>query len=151
MDCCYWWEVHWKQCSRLKATSYAWFTFSSQVLVKSFGEMWIRQSTHECRHSHSRARIVDNEARHSRHSRFLYSGLIYRHVSESFGTKREQVESVEDEMNVPFTLLFSSCLMLSRWECKPGISDIWAIKIKLSVIVDTYTYLCYTDKKSPIF
>ncbi len=30
-------------------------------------------------------------------------------------------------------------------------SDIWAVEIKLSVIVDTYTYLCYTDKKSPIF
>ncbi len=30
------------------------------------------------------------------------------------------------------------------------LSDIWAIGIKLSVIVDTFTYLCYTDKKSPI-
>ncbi len=54
--------------------SYAWFTFSSQVLVETFGEMWMRQSTHECRHSHSCARIVDNEARHSRHSRFLWLG-----------------------------------------------------------------------------
>ncbi len=26
-----------------------------------------------------------------------------------------------------------------------------AIGIKLSVIADSYTYLCYTDKKSPIF
>ncbi len=49
-------------------------------------------------------------------------GLIYQHVSESFETRQEQVESVEDEINVlPFTLSFSSCLMLSRRECKPGI------------------------------
>ncbi len=37
-------------------------------------------------------------------------GLIYRHVSESFETRQEQVESMEDETNVPFTLSFSSCL-----------------------------------------
>ncbi len=37
-------------------------------------EMWMGQSTHECRHSHSRASIIDNEARHSRHSRFLWLG-----------------------------------------------------------------------------
>ncbi len=36
-------------------------------------------------------------------------------------TRREQVESVEDETNVPFLLSFLSCLMLSRQECKPGI------------------------------
>ncbi len=30
------------------------------------------------------------------------------------------------------------------------LADIWAIEIKLSIIVDTYTYLCYTDKKSLI-
>ncbi len=42
------------------------------------------------------------------------SGMIYRHVSESFEMRQEQVESVEDEMNVPFTLSFSSCLVLSR-------------------------------------
>ncbi len=47
------------------------------------------------------------------------SGLIYRHVSES-ETRWEQVESVEDKTNVSFTLSFLSCLMLSRWECKPG-------------------------------
>ncbi len=29
----------------------AWFTFSSRVLVETFGEMWMRQSTHECGHS----------------------------------------------------------------------------------------------------
>ncbi len=49
------------------------------------------------------------------------SGLIYRHVSESFETRPQQVKIVEDETNVPFTLSFSSCLMLSRRECKPGI------------------------------
>ncbi len=48
--------------------------------------------------------------------------LIYWRVSESFETRREQVESVKDEMNVPFTLSFSSCLVLSQWECKPGIT-----------------------------
>ncbi len=48
-------------------------------------------------------------------------GLIYQHVSESFETRREQVESVEDETNVPLTLSFLSCLVLSRRECKPGI------------------------------
>ncbi len=52
------------------------------------------------------------------------SGLIYRHVSESFKTRREQVESLEDETNVPFKLLFLSCLVLSQWECKPGIRPV---------------------------
>ncbi len=47
------------------------------------------------------------------------SGLIYRHVSESFETRREQVESVEDEANIPF--MFLSCLVLSRRESKPVI------------------------------
>ncbi len=32
---------------------------------QDFGKMWTRRSTHECRHSHSRVRIIDNEARHS--------------------------------------------------------------------------------------
>ncbi len=50
--------------------SCAWFTFLSRVLF----ETWMRQSTHECRHSHSRARIIVNETRHSRHSRFLWLG-----------------------------------------------------------------------------
>ncbi len=35
------------------------------------------------------------------------SGLIYPHVSESFKMRREQVESVEDNMNVPFTFSHS--------------------------------------------
>ncbi len=43
------------------------------VLVETFGEMWIRRSTHECRHSHYNVRIDDNEARHSKHS-FLWLG-----------------------------------------------------------------------------
>ncbi len=30
------------------------------------------------------------------------------------------------------------------------LNNIWDIGIKLSVIVDTYTNLCYTDKKSPV-
>ncbi len=49
------------------------------------------------------------------------SGLIYQHVSESFVTRWEQVESVEDETNIPFTLSFSSCLVLSQRECKSDI------------------------------
>ncbi len=52
------------------------------------------------------------------------SGLIYQHVSENLETRREQVESVEDETNVHFTLSFSSCLVLSQQECKPGIRSI---------------------------
>ncbi len=36
---------------------YAWFTFSSRVLVETFGEMWTRQGTYECRHSHSCAKV----------------------------------------------------------------------------------------------
>ncbi len=36
----------------------------------------------------------------------------------------------------------------ARW--RQHLSDIQAIGIKLSVIVDTYTYLCHTNKKSPI-
>ncbi len=55
---------------------------------------------------------------------FFDSGLIYQHVSKSFEMRREQDKSVEDEINVPsFTLSFSSCLILSRWECKPGITE----------------------------
>ncbi len=53
---------------------------------------------------------------------FFDSGLIYWHVSESFETRQEQVGSVKDETNVPFTLSFSSCLMLSWLECKPDIT-----------------------------
>ncbi len=52
--------------------SYARFTFLFRVLVETFGAMWTRRSTHECRPSHSRERIGDNEAGHSRHSRFLW-------------------------------------------------------------------------------
>ncbi len=40
------------------------------------------------------------------------SGLIYQLVSESFETRQEQVESVEDKTNILFTLSFSSCLVL---------------------------------------
>ncbi len=53
---------------------YAWSAFLSRVLVGTFGEMWTRRSTHECKHSHKSVRIVDNEARHSRHSCFLWLG-----------------------------------------------------------------------------
>ncbi len=226
-----------------------WFTFSSWVLVETFGEIRTIRSMHKCRHSHSRARIIDNEARHSRHSRFLWLGtdlptylrelwdetrigwefgrrdkcilhilvlilsravstrmwtstlvlcqlkgsaelslvvflkirflsvwtlmprlhshlgyllrllvrceryevcmnvdihtivqeslitrqdirdvlvsfdseLIYRHISENFEMRQEQVESLEDETNVPFTLSFSYCLVPSPRECEPGI------------------------------
>ncbi len=52
------------------------------------------------------------------------SGLIHQHVSGSIETRREQVESAEHETNVPFTLLFSPCPVLSRQECKPGIK-VW--------------------------
>ncbi len=69
---------------------------------------------HECRHSHSRARIVDNKARHSEILVSLDSGLIYQHISESFEMRQEQVESVEDETNVSLSYsrsrLVSCCL-----------------------------------------
>ncbi len=84
--------------------------------------MWTRQNTHECKHSHSYMRTAENEARHRDILVSFHSGLIYRHVSESFETRWEQVASVEDETNVPFTLSFLSCLALSRRECKPGIT-----------------------------
>ncbi len=81
------------------------------VPVETFGEIWMRRSTHKCRHSQSHARIVDNEARHSKHSRFLWLG------TDLLTGLRE----LQDKTNVRFTLSFSSCLVLSRRECKPGI------------------------------
>ncbi len=45
---------------------------------------------------------------------FFDSGLIYRHVSERFETRQEQVENLTDKTNVPFTLLFSSRAVLTR-------------------------------------
>ncbi len=50
------------------------------------------------------------------------SGLIYQHVSKSFEMRWEQVKGMENETNVPFTLFFSSCLVLSRREYKSGIT-----------------------------
>ncbi len=47
--------------------------------------------------------------------------VIYRHVSENFEMKQEQVENMTDKTNVPFTLSFLSHRMLSWRECKPGI------------------------------
>ncbi len=83
----------------------------------------MRRSTHEFRHSHSRV-ITRWDIRDILVS--FNSGLIYRHVSESFEMSWEQVESVEDKTNVLFTLSFSSCLVLSRRECKLGING-WAV------------------------
>ncbi len=37
--------------------------------------------------------------------------------------RQELVKNVTDKRNVPFTLLFSSHLVLSRRECKPGIKN----------------------------
>ncbi len=67
------WKLQEKSCASNKIF-YAWFTFSSQVLVETFDEMWTRWNTQECRHSHSHVGIVDNEARHSKHSCFLWLG-----------------------------------------------------------------------------
>ncbi len=93
----------------------------SRVVVETFGEMWMRQGRRECRHSHYFAKTT-------RQSWVILisfdSGLIYQHVNESFTMRQEQTKSVEDETNVPFTLSFSSCLVLSRRECKPGINCI---------------------------
>ncbi len=68
------------------------------------------------------------------------SGQFYLHVFESFETRREQVESVEDEMNVPFTLLFLSCLVLSRRQCKPGIRNRQFFKITICLPFFFYLY-----------
>ncbi len=67
-------------CVVLILSSYAWFTFSSQVLVETFSEMWTRQSTHECRHFHSCAKTT----RQSWNILISFdSGLIYRHVTRA--------------------------------------------------------------------
>ncbi len=80
--------------------------------------MWTRRGTHESRHSHSCA----TGTRQSWNILvFVASELIYWHISENFEMRQEQVENVIDKTNVPFTISFSSCLMLPRWECKPGI------------------------------
>ncbi len=72
----------------------------------------------EWRHSHSCAKTI----RQSWNILVSFdSGPIYQHVFESFETRWEQVERVEDETNVSFTLLLLYCLVLSRRECKPGI------------------------------
>ncbi len=44
--------------TRLLRHPYAWFTLSSKALIETFGEMWMRRGTHECRHSHSWARAT---------------------------------------------------------------------------------------------
>ncbi len=119
-NCC-WWIV----CNgQMVHACYAWFTFSSWVLVETFVEMWMRQvRTNVDIHTLVRdSSITRQDIRDILVSSDL--GLIYQHVSESFETRWEQVESVEDDTNVPFTLLFSSCLVLSRQECKPGITGV---------------------------
>ncbi len=39
-------------------TSNVWFTSSSRVFVETFEKLWMRRGMHECRHSHSCARIM---------------------------------------------------------------------------------------------
>ncbi len=98
----------------------AWFTFSSQVHVETFGMMWMRRSICTNVYIHTlmwESSITRQDIRDILIS--FDSGLIYRHVSKSFETRREQVDSVKNETNVPFTLSFSSCLVLSWRECKP--------------------------------
>ncbi len=122
---------------------YAWSTFSSRVLVETFGKMWTRRNTHECKHSHSCVGIVDNEQDIRDILVSFDSGLIYRHVSDRFETRREQVESVEDETKVPFTLSFLSYLVLSRQECKPGIMTRLVTKLQ-SCDLDMLWFLRYS-------
>ncbi len=38
----------------------------------------------------------------------FYLGLIYRHVSESFKMRQEEVENVTDKTNIPITFSLSS-------------------------------------------
>ncbi len=53
--------------------------------------------------------------------------------------------------NVIWTAITDKKYIESNAACwRQHLSDIWAVGIKLSVIVDTYTYLCCTDKKTPI-
>ncbi len=96
-----------------------WFAFSSQLLVETFDEMRMRRSMHKCRHRHSRARIIDNEARHSRHSRFLWLGtdlpICLRELRDEARTGRQCGR--RDECT-----LHTLGLVLSRRECKPGIN-----------------------------
>ncbi len=99
----------------------AWFKFSSWVLV----EVLVRCEQDEVR-TNVEIHTLVRESSITRQDILVSfdSGLIYQHVSESFKTRREQVKSVEDETNVPFTLSFSSCFVLSQRECKPGI-NVW--------------------------
>ncbi len=94
---------------------YAWFKFSSRVLVETFG---VRTNVD----IHTLVRESSITRQDIRDILISFdSGLIYQHVYESFERRRKQVESVEDETNVPFTRSFLSCLVLSQRECKPGI------------------------------
>ncbi len=93
----------------------AWFTFSSRVLVETFGEMWTRRSTHECRHSYFHAKIVNNEVRHSR---FLWlrtdlPTCLWKLWDE---TRTGRECGRRDECT-----LHTLVLVLSRRECKPVI------------------------------
>ncbi len=71
-------------------------------------------------------RIVDNEARHSRHSHFLWLRTdLPTYLRELRKETRIGRECGRWE-KVFFTLSFSSCLVLSRRECKPDImADSW--------------------------
>ncbi len=45
----------------------------------------------------------------------LDSGMIYQHVSKSYEMRQEQVESVWDETNVPFSFLLSRAVSMRVW------------------------------------
>ncbi len=105
----------------------------SLVLVDTFGDMWMRQSTHKCRHTHSRARIIDNKEIHSRHSRLLWLGTDLPTC----------LRELQDEMRIGWEcwrrdVCTLHILVLSRWECKPGITVCRQRNFQYFVLPDVY-------------
>ncbi len=95
--------------------------------------LWMRQRMHECRQSHSCARATRVASITRRDICVLWLGMIYQHVSKSYEMRQEQVESKWDETNVPFSLLWSFHLVLSRWSCKCDIIHSYEWYIHFSI------------------
>ncbi len=71
---------------------------------------------HECRHSHSRARIVNNEARHLRHSCFLWLGTDLPTCLQKLGddTRTDWECGRRDECTLHTLVLVLSRTVLTR-------------------------------------
>ncbi len=95
---------------------------------------WMRRSTHEFRHSHSRARIIDNEARHSRHSCFLWLGTD---LPTCLWELRDEMRTSQEWGRRDECTLYTFSLMLSPRECKLGITHYSFIRrLKLFALSD---------------